>query len=146
MRDLGFTWGPLGQDLPRNAAGRDESTFKLLGVVSWALYAEYLTEMFYGGMVWAIFHIDHIKPLCSFNLSDPEQRKRAFHYTNTRPLFKEDNEGRSDATWKEEEHPLCWNGGKWVLKDNWELIDDNDKYGLNKYRKVEPAAKRRRLA
>ena len=41
---------------------------------------------------------------------------------------------------------LRWNGVKWVLKADWVLIDEDDKYGLNKYqRKVEPAAKRRKL-
>lgn len=144
-RVLGFTWGPIDKDLPRNAPGPD-STFNLLGIVSWKKYVKYLKDRFYGGMTWPGFEIDHIKPLCSFNLSDPEERKRAFHYTNTRPLFDEDNKGRSDATWKEEEHPLHWHGGKWIVKANWELIDENDKYGLNKYqRKVEPAAKRRKL-
>ena len=145
--DLRFTWGPLGEDLPRNAPGPD-STFNLLGIVSYEKYVKYLTKMFYGGMVWAIFQVDHIKPLCSFNLSDPEERTKAFHYTNTRPLFAKDNKAKvaQDKKWKEEEHHLHWDCDKWILKANWELIDENDKYGLNKYqRKGAPAAKRRKL-
>lgn len=46
---------------------------------------------------WSYFgwHIDHIIPICSFNLSDPKQVKRAFHYTNLQPLWREQNMTKS---------------------------------------------------
>ena len=37
------------------------------------------------------WHIDHIRPLASFDLSDPTQFKQACHYTNLRPLWARDN-------------------------------------------------------
>jgi len=37
------------------------------------------------------YHIDHIKPLCSFNLEDPEEIKRAFAPENHQWLLAEEN-------------------------------------------------------
>ena len=37
------------------------------------------------------WHIDHIKPCCSFNLIDIEEQRKCFHYTNLQPLWAKDN-------------------------------------------------------
>ena len=55
---------------------------------------EHLESKFQSEMSWSNYgqwHIDHIKPLSSFNLSDPEQLKQACHYTNLQPLWAVDN-------------------------------------------------------
>ena len=48
------------------------------------------------GMNWGNYgkngwHVDHIIPLSYFDYSDPEQQKRAWHYTNLRPMWAFDN-------------------------------------------------------
>lgn len=38
-----------------------------------------------------LWHIDHIKPCSKFNMEDPEEQKKCFHYTNLQILTAEDN-------------------------------------------------------
>ena len=54
----------------------------------------YLEAKFKEGMTWenhGKWHIDHIKPCCSFNLEDAKEQKKCFHYTNLQPLWARDN-------------------------------------------------------
>lgn len=52
----------------------------------------YLESKFKKGMSWDNYgtkgwHIDHIKPLCLFDLTQLGQQKIAFHYANLQPLW-----------------------------------------------------------
>ncbi len=56
----------------------------------------HIESQFQEGMTWDNWtldgwHLDHIKPCSSFDLTDPEQQKECFHYTNLQPLWAEDN-------------------------------------------------------
>lgn len=42
------------------------------------------------------WHIDHILPITSFDLTDYKQQKTCWRYTNLRPLWQEDNFAKSD--------------------------------------------------
>jgi hypothetical protein len=54
----------------------------------------HLESKFTEGMTWDNYgewHIDHILPCASFNLEDPEEQKKCFHWTNLQPLWAIDN-------------------------------------------------------
>jgi hypothetical protein len=62
---------------------------------------QHLESKFLPGMTWGNhsrngWHIDHIRPCASFDLSDPEQQKTCFHYTNLQPLWAKDNMRKSN--------------------------------------------------
>jgi hypothetical protein len=59
---------------------------------------QHLESLFKPGMTWdnygkgdGYWEIDHIIPISSFDLTDPEQQKKCFHYTNLQPLWWYDN-------------------------------------------------------
>lgn len=71
------------------------SSNKLIGC-SIPEFRKYLENKFKKGMNWDNYgiygwHIDHIKPLASFNLSNYFAMLRASHYTNTQPLWAKEN-------------------------------------------------------
>ena len=37
------------------------------------------------------WHVDHIIPCCTFNLTDESQLKKCFNYKNLQPLWAKDN-------------------------------------------------------
>jgi hypothetical protein len=56
----------------------------------------HLEKLFQSGMTWENWsptgwHIDHIKPLANFDLTDRPQFLKACHYTNLQPLWASDN-------------------------------------------------------
>jgi hypothetical protein len=80
---------------------KSDSTTRLLGC-SIEYLKKHLESKWLDGMSWdnygiyrvggqATWHIDHIRPCASFDLTDPEQQKQCFHYTNLQPLWAKDN-------------------------------------------------------
>ena len=54
----------------------------------------HLESQFQSGMTWDNYgdwHVDHVKPCASFDLTDPTQQKACFHYSNLQPLWAKDN-------------------------------------------------------
>ncbi len=74
---------------------KSNSTMKLVGC-SLKKLKTHLESQFQLGMNWDNhgskgWHIDHIKPCSIFDLSDPKQQRKCFHYTNLQPLWASDN-------------------------------------------------------
>lgn len=73
---------------------KSDQTAALIGC-SFSNLRLYLARQFQPGMSWEnygpVWHVDHIKPCAKFDLTDPEQQKACFHYTNLQPLWASDN-------------------------------------------------------
>ena len=73
---------------------KSKSTMKLLGIPNIEFLKNYLEKKFKPGMNWkkrGLIHIDHIIPCAAFDLSDPKQQAKCFHYTNLQPLWAHEN-------------------------------------------------------
>ena len=86
--------------LKSNNLKKDSKSLKLIGCDLLTLKT-HLENQFTNGMTWENYgvkgwHIDHIKPCASFDLNDPEQQKKCFHYTNLQPLWWFDNISKKD--------------------------------------------------
>ena len=83
-----------------NFGSKSKSSMTLIGCSSEELKS-YLESRFLPGMTWDNYglkgwHIDHIKPCSSFDLTLPEEQIKCFHYSNLQPLWATDNLKKSD--------------------------------------------------
>lgn len=78
---------------------RNNPTWKLVGCSRDELRS-HLEAAFKPGMTWENYgrpdgfmgwEIDHIRPCISFDLTDPEQQRQCFHFTNLQPLWAAEN-------------------------------------------------------
>lgn len=76
---------------------------------------QYIEAQFTEAMTWQNIHVDHIMPCASFNLTDPEQQRQCFHYTNLQPLLAKENREKS-ATVTQQAAQREWNGAQWIDK------------------------------
>lgn len=61
-------------------------------------FRRWIESHFQEGMTWENWglgedkwNLDHHYPCCAFNLTNPEQQKQCFHYTNTYPMWCREN-------------------------------------------------------
>ena len=71
---------------------------------------KHIEGQFQPGMTWGNFgrgigkwSLDHVRPCASYDLTDPEQQKLAFHFSNIQPMWFVENCAKSSH----------WNNKKW---------------------------------
>lgn len=76
---------------------KSQRTINLIGCTIQQL-KQHLESQFKPGMSWDNYgkgigkwSIDHIKPICLFDLTKEEEQKKCFHYSNLQPLWTIDN-------------------------------------------------------
>jgi hypothetical protein len=78
-------------------ATKNGKTLDFIGCPSREL-VKYIESKFLPGMNWdnrSLWHLDHITPCVVFDLTDPEQQKSCFNFTNLQPLWKSENLAKS---------------------------------------------------
>lgn len=83
----------IRQAVKNKYGGKAALTMDLIGCTVEEL-CTFLEAEFEDGMTWenmGEWHIDHIRPCASFNLEDPEEQQKCFHWTNLQPLWARDN-------------------------------------------------------
>lgn len=93
-----------------SAPGMKRKTLELLGC-SPEDYRVYLEGLFEPGMSWdngGEWHIDHIRPVASFDLSTDAGQVATFHFSNTRPMWATENmrkgAGFEGRRWRHGDH------------------------------------------
>jgi len=78
----------------RNSGGtKSHGTMQLVGCTVENL-RQHLEQQFTDGMSWdnhGDWHVDHIMPCAAFDLTDEDQQRVCFNYTNLQPLWASDN-------------------------------------------------------
>ena len=95
----------MRQALKRAMAKKSARTLVLVGCSGQELVA-HLESLFQSDMGWHNYgigtgkwHVDHKRPCASFDLTNPEQQKVCFHYSNLQPMWELDNLTKG-AKWK----------------------------------------------
>ena len=79
---------------------KSKRTLELLGC-SMIEFKKHLSSQFKEGMSWKNYgvrgwHMDHIRPCASFDLTDPKQQEECFHHSNYQPLWWFENLSKGD--------------------------------------------------
>jgi hypothetical protein len=101
--------GRVNEFIRKHKITKKERTCKYLGC-TFRFFKDYIEAKFTNEMNWerllrGEIHIDHIRPISSFNLFNEEELMEAFHYTNCQPLWAIDNLKKKDK-WNPETLPL----------------------------------------
>jgi len=79
----------LSKIMNRIGVVKDSTTLNLLGC-DVKTVKSHIEDQFTAGMTWENYgdwNVDHIRPCASFDLTKPEEQRKAFHYKNLQPLW-----------------------------------------------------------
>jgi len=79
---------------------KSSNTMDLLGIFDIESFWKHLESTFKEGMTrdnhGSVWHVDHKIPCAAFDLTDPNQQRQCFHYTNLQALFIHENLAKKD--------------------------------------------------
>lgn len=86
-------------------ATKDSTSLELMGCTL-EIVIQHIENQFQEGMSWEnwahdTWHIDHIRPCASFDLTNESELRECFHYTNLQPLWANENMSKGDK-WDQE--------------------------------------------
>ena len=76
-----------------NGKTKSSSTLDIL-VIDIETYKKWTEFQFTPEMNWSNIEIDHVKPICMFDVSNDVELREAFSWKNTQPLLKHDHNQR----------------------------------------------------
>jgi hypothetical protein len=82
-----------------NSKNKSNNTMVLLGIPNIEFLWKHLEKTFKKGMTrenYGKWHVDHIIPCSSFDLSKPEEQSKCFHYSNLQALWAKENLSKND--------------------------------------------------
>tara|TARA_R110000765_G_C18808726_1_gene594427 strand:- start:195 stop:836 length:642 start_codon:yes stop_codon:yes gene_type:complete len=83
----------LNSAVSDQTTSKKKSTMALLGC-ELTLFLDHIEKLFTHDMTWGNYgewHLDHITPCASFDLTKQKAQEECFHYTNLQPLWAIDN-------------------------------------------------------
>ena len=111
-----------------NGAVKNKRSMEYYGCTVEHFY-NYIESLFTDGMTWDNqgrkaqdgkgWELDHRRPCASFDFNDEEQIHMCFHWTNYQPLWREDNNKKSDK-YETETFEYEWKGREigWLYTKN----------------------------
>ena len=73
-----------------NGKSKSSSTLDILGI-DVETYRKWIEWQMTPEMKWSNIEIDHVKPICMFDVTKDFELKEAFSWKNTQPLLKQDH-------------------------------------------------------
>ena len=98
---------------------KSKSTMELVGC-DISDFIAHIESQFQLGMKmdnYGRWHIDHRKPCASFDLTDEEEQKKCFHFTNLQPLWGKENLSKG-AKFNEEDFGWYWTEDGWIPRES----------------------------